>query len=270
MGTPVPKPFLKWAGGKRWLLERAEFRLPEYGGRYIEPFLGGGAVFFHLQPNNSILADSNLELVAAYQAIKSDWRSVERSLLRHQSRHSDGYYYEERARTRRAAHECAARFIYLNRACWNGLYRVNLSGRFNVPRGTKDTIIFDDDDFEAISRALSGADIRCADFSDTIQEAQEGDLIFIDPPYTAVHNYNGFLKYNQNIFCWNDQLRLKQSVADAVSRGAYVIMTNAAHSSIEDLYCDLGSPVRLMRQSVISGRAHGRAPTEELLFVLTP
>ncbi len=143
-----------------------------------------------------------------------------RHFRRHHRLHSEKYYYEERARTHRVAHEQAAQFIYLNRTCWNGLYRVNLRGEFNVPIGTKSSVTLETDDFKRISSQLKRATLTHSDFSHTINEAKRGDFLFIDPPYVTRHNFNGFVKYNDNIFSWNDQERLADCVVAAASRGA--------------------------------------------------
>lgn len=262
------KPFLKWAGGKRWIVERDEFRIPSYSGRYIEPFLGGGAVFFFHAPKEALLSDLNPRLIETYQSLRSDWQAVWSKLKTHQRNHSLDYYYVERSRSRRAPHARAAQFLYLNRACWNGLYRENLSGKFNVPIGTKSTIVFDNDDFEAVSERLKVATIFCGDFEDTINQAKSDDLIFVDPPYTTAHNYNGFVKYNQNIFSWNDQIRLRDSLVRAVSRNAKVVLTNAMHESVLALYEGISTIVEIPRQTVISGWSKGRKSTSESLIYM--
>ena len=262
------KPFLKWAGGKRWLVGHESFVVPEFSGRYIEPFLGGGAVFFALAPTAAILSDANPRLIETYFAIRNDWRTVVQLLETHHTRHCGSYYYTQRSARPATPSARAAQFIYLNRACWNGLYRVNRKGEFNVPIGTKNWIVSDDDDFEAVSQALQSADIRCSDFSTTLNEAGRGDLVFVDPPYTVAHNFNGFVKYNETIFSWDDQLRLKERLLMAAKRGASIVMTNADHPSIRALYEDVATVDALNRRSVISGPAHGRRSTTELLITL--
>ena len=262
------KPFLKWAGGKRWLVNHETFKAPDFSGRYIEPFLGGGAVFFHLAPGSALLSDINLKLVDTYKAIRDDWVGVWEALIDHQARHCKDYYYEVRAKNFDSQTERAGQFLYLNRTCWNGLYRENLSGRFNVPIGTKTKILMDDDNFEGAARLLKDAEIRCSDFSEVIGEATEGDLLFVDPPYTTAHNMNGFVKYNQKIFRWEDQVRLRDDLVDATHRGAKVILTNAHHESLTDLYRDHGKLVTVPRASVISGKSEGRSRTAELLVYM--
>jgi DNA adenine methylase len=215
--TPII-PFLKWAGGKRWFVQRALERMPRKFDRYVEPFLGGAAVYFALRPKAALLADTNARLIETYEAVQSDWSRVDRELKRHQAAHSRDYYYLERERSRRTAFTRAAQFIYLNRTCWNGLYRVNLNGTFNVPIGTKTAVVLDTDDFEEVSTLLSGATLKCCDFEEVLDECARGDFVFVDPPYTVKHNMNGFIKYNEKLFSWDDQVRLRDAVARAADR----------------------------------------------------
>lgn len=258
-------PFLKWAGGKRWLTKRElEFVPAEYD-TYIEPFLGSAAVFFYLRPRKAILADKNPLLIETYKAIRSDWRAIERQLSSYVGQHSDEFYYEERARRRLTPHTRAAQLIYLNRTCWNGLYRVNLNGKFNVPRGTKDEVILPTDDFEKIGGALKNAQLRTSDFVDTIRMAQRGDFIFADPPYTVKHNMNGFVKYNENIFSWKDQIRLRDALDRAMTRGVQFSMTNADHYTVRELYKDFPFIEKVPRNSVLAGKSEARTSTTELL-----
>lgn len=259
-------PFLKWAGGKRWLVGRPEFEIPNFSGRYIEPFLGGGAVFFHRQPSKAILSDVNPRLIDTYRAIKDDWQSVLVYLKEHQQLHSKEHYYETRKFWKPNLAERAAQFLYLNRTCWNGLYRENLRGEFNVPIGTKVTIVNDNEDLSCLSEILRPAELKCCDFSETIALADEGDFLFVDPPYTTAHNNNGFVKYNEGIFTWDDQIRLRDALCLAAGRGASILMTNADHGSVSDLYEDRAVLTKVARASVISGGNKGRGRTSELLI----
>lgn len=261
------KPFLKWAGGKRWLFESGQFSLPPFPGRYFEPFLGGGAVFFESQPQNAILSDANSGLIELYKVIQECPDALEERLRMHAKLHCKEYYYVIRKKEFSCPVERAAQFLYLNRTCWNGLYRENLKGQFNVPIGTKQTVIFETDDFKAWSKALSGARIECRDFEEAIEEAGSGDFIFVDPPYTVRHNLNGFVKYNQKIFAWDDQIRLRSALENAVDRGAAFAMTNADHESIRELYNGFGDLKTLSRYSVIAGSSLHRSASTELLIV---
>ena len=263
--TTKVAPFLKWAGGKRWFVENHSHFLETDFVRYIEPFLGSGAVFFHLLPQRAILSDANSDLVDTYRALKGDWQKVERNLQRHQRNHSKPYYYRIRVSKPRSAAGRAAKFIYLNRTCWNGLYRVNLRGEFNVPIGTKSNVLLDSDDFPQLSRVLRKARLVACDFEKSLSLAGRGDLVFCDPPYTVKHNSNGFIKYNEGLFSWDDQIRLRDSVVRARDRGAKVIVTNAHTASVRSLYKGVGTMSQLIRSSVISGNSSARGRFEELI-----
>lgn len=259
-------PFLKWAGGKRWLVDNHPDLLDVDFERYIEPFLGSGATYFKLAPKNAVLGDSNKELINAYLAIKACWEKVLDRLRVHHRKHCKEYYYKIRDSKPRSVHGKAARLIYLNRTCWNGLYRVNLSGDFNVPIGTKKDVILKTDDFLSISKLLSGARLVCADFQELIEEAREGDFVFVDPPYTIKHNNNGFVKYNESLFSWDDQIRLRDAVVSGIRKGAKFLVTNANHECIRELYKNVGELFELSRRSTISGKASYRGVYEELVI----
>jgi DNA adenine methylase len=261
-------PFLKWAGGKRWLARNHVELLPEFSGVYIEPFLGGGAVYFHLNPSRAVLNDQNPDLVNTYRAIKRAPGEVEKLLEVYQRKHSDDFYYHMRSSAPRSPTKRAARFLYLNRTCWNGLYRVNRQGAFNVPVGTKSNVVLPTDNFSAISKRLKRASLRSGDFAKVMTLATKGDLVFADPPYTVNHNLNGFLKYNESLFSWNDQIRLHAEAVAAVKRGAKVAITNADHESIWELYKeDLFTIHILQRFSKLSGENKGRKAITEILIV---
>jgi DNA adenine methylase len=262
------KPFLKWAGGKRWLVRRYPQLFDVDFDRYVEPFVGSGAVFFHVQPERSVIADVNPALMNVYSALRSDYRRVWAHLLEHARNHCDEYYYEVRSKKFGSEASRAARFLYLNRTCWNGLYRENLRGEFNVPRGTKDSVIFDDDDFAAVSEALASAKIRTDDFEKVLSGVKEDDFVFIDPPYTVKHNGNGFVKYNESIFSWNDQVRLAGAVKSKARSGASIIVTNAYHPTVVDLYRDFATVVPVERASILSGDRSYRGKTQEALILV--
>ncbi len=259
-------PFLKWAGGKRWLIDRYGKHFPDSFDRYFEPFLGGAAVFFSLQPLTAYLSDANRDLIDTYRAIKQDWRSVVKHLREHSNRHSKAHYYEIRDTQPRNLSRRAARFVYLNRTCWNGLYRVNSDGHFNVPIGTKMSVTHKTDDFSAISKVLKNAHLLCADFERALADVDENDFVFIDPPYTVKHGANGFLKYNEKIFSWNDQERLRNQIEILVDRRAKVLVSQADHKSIKNLYRGIGKQFRVERHSGISGDVSGRSNVNELLI----
>ncbi|WP_225768705.1 Dam family site-specific DNA-(adenine-N6)-methyltransferase [Inquilinus sp. Marseille-Q2685] len=262
------KPFLKWAGGKRWLAYRLGISKLDGVKKYIEPFVGSGAIFFHFQPENSILNDFNKNLVNTYKAIRDNVNEVVSILESHQKCHSAEYYYNIRNKRMEKMEEKAAQFIYLNRTCWNGLYRENKFGEFNVPKGTKDKVIFPDDDFISASMALKNAELYSDDFEAVIEKSNEGDLIFADPPYTVKHNRNGFLKYNEKIFSWDDQIRLRDCILRASQRGVKIVMTNAYHTSISCIYEPFAEITPLERHSVLSAKKNYRSTTQESLITI--
>jgi DNA adenine methylase len=259
-------PFLKWPGGKRWFVAKHSHLIPIEFDRYIEPFLGGGSVFFYLRPKRATIGDTNSDLIAAYQGLRDDCDAVEQALCRHELNHSADYYYGVRDSSPKSAIERAARFIYLNRTCFNGIYRVNLKGKFNVPKGTKSTVIFDQDDFEDASSLLQRAKICIADFEELVDTAKRNDLVFADPPYTVRHNSNAFIKYNEKLFSWDDQVRLADSLMRARNRGARIVVTNANHKAVRLLYADRGFHIRAVaRFSSISADPDRREQFQELV-----
>lgn len=261
------EPFLKWPGGKRWFANRHLDLVPGFSGTYIEPFAGSASLFFALSPKSAILSDVNSELANAYREIKLRHQRVFALLQMHAQRHSEEYYYRVRQESPTEKSERAARFIYLNRSCFNGIYRVNLKGEFNVPKGSKDKIILDTDDFAATSRRLRGTKILCKDFEPVIDLAQDDDFVFADPPYTVRHNNNGFIKYNENLFSWSDQERLAAALARAAKRGAKILATNANHTSLVEMYSSYGFHTRpISRYSSISGKGGARKMYEELVI----
>lgn len=249
------------------MMDSHEDLFPKDFNRYVEPFLGGGSVFFRICPHNALLSDINPRLIACYTELRDNWESVHNILRRHQRKHCKEYYYEERKRKHRLSVEKVAQFIYLNRTCWNGLFRVNLKGDFNVPIGTKNTVLLDTDNFEKTSAALQRAKLVAQDFEDTLSNCGRGDLVYVDPPYTVKHNFNGFVKYNENIFKWEDQVRLRDCIVAAISRGARVVISNADHESVRSLYDGIGQLMTLNRSSVIAGRADKRGTVNELLVL---
>lgn len=259
-------PFLKWAGGKRWLISSHDELFPNEFGRYYEPFLGSAAVFFRLTPTKATLGDTNSDLIDCYIAIRDSWQKVEKLLRQHQDNHSHFHYEKIRASRPSSIEGKAARFIYLNRTCWNALYRVNLKGEFNVPIGTKTNVLLNTDDFEAIAKQLKHVTLATSDFEVLVNRARSGDFVFADPPYTVKHNFNGFVKYNERIFRWEDQVRLSKCLRRASDRGVHVLSTNANHPSIVDLYRDHFSLLPVKRRSVIAADSKFRGHYDELII----
>ncbi len=259
-------PFLKWAGGKRWLISKIDTLFPKNFtfNNYCEPFLGSGAVFFHLNPPTGFLSDLNPNLINVYSVIRDDWAGLLDILTTYHEKHCFDFYYNIRKSAPIDPLYSAARFLYLNRTCWNGLYRVNRNGEFNVPKGTKNNVILETDDFQKISASLKNMDIADCDFELTMDKSKSGDFVFVDPPYTVKHNLNGFLKYNENIFSWNDQVRLKNAILKAKKRGVFILLLNADHQCIKELYTGIGEMTTLRRPSLIAGNSNARGTYSEL------
>lgn len=264
-------PFLKWPGGKRWLMSKYNHFFPRNFQHYYEPFLGGGSAFFSLCPANATLSDLNKELVNLYQVMRDNYYELAHSMLDHQKSHCKEYYYTIRSAYYDDSLLSASRFLYLNRMCYNGMYRVNKAGRFNVPLGTKQNCIYDIDKFPFYSDLLKNTEIIASDFADIIKQASEDDFIFADPPYTISHNQNSFIKYNEQLFTWEDQQRLLTSLCEARDRGVNIIATNANFSALKDMYINKGFFVKVLeRFSPISGRVDRRCKQEELIIASNP
>jgi DNA adenine methylase len=259
-------PFLKWAGGKSWLFREGIFTMPDFQGDYREPFLGGGAAFFAQHPKSAFLSDANASLIELYRVVQSSPIELFNQLKLHSSNHSMEYYYKVRSNRFDTEIERAAQFLYLNRMCFNGLYRVNNQGKFNVPIGSNKKVLLENDNFEAWSERLRNVELEVLDFEKAIDKARKNDLIFADPPYTVRHNLNGFVKYNQKIFLWDDQVRLRDSLRRAKLRGAKFVLTNANHHSIRELYTDFTTITEIERRSSIASNNKFRGLYSEVII----
>lgn len=247
----VAQPFLKFCGGKRQLLPEIRKYVPEKFGRYFEPFVGGGAVFFDLvaagrmarhvvAPPGAVLGDANQELMATYGAVRSGVEKVCARLRRHADRHSETYYYGVRARPYDAKGSVAcvgARMIYLNRTSFNGLYRVNKRGEFNVPFGRyKNPTICDKENLLACSRALRMAKLESGDFEVIVALAERGDFAYFDSPYCPVSTTSNFTSYTRDGFTLDDQRRLAECARALKARGVHVLLSNADVPIVRKLY----------------------------------
>lgn len=235
-----PRPFLKWAGGKGRLLEQYQRFFPQHDYRYFEPFLGGGAVFFHLQPAEATLSDINPELVNVYQCVQRQVEAVISILIEHSQHHSHDHYYQVRASELDTPTERAARFIYLNKTCFNGLYRENAQGKFNVPMGRyKKPRICDPELLRSVSAALQSAHITERSFSEVLQEAQTPqDFVYFDPPYYPISTTSDFTAYSRGAFAKEDQEQLRDVFATLAQRGVQVMLSNSDCDFIRHLYQD--------------------------------
>ena len=260
-------PFLKWPGGKRWFINQYLDIFPQEYNNYYEPFLGGGSVFFALRPHKAIITDINCDLINLYIVMREKPEELKELLKQHQYAHCRTYYYQVREKNYSTDLEKAAKFLYLNRTCFNGMYRVNKNGIFNVPIGTKENCTYDIGMFGEYAKVLKSADIYTADFEQTIAKTQKGDLLFVDPPYAVQKNQDGFIKYNDRLFTWNDQERLYRCLYEAKERGVIIILTNVNCEEIREMYVSGDFFINdLERVSTIAGKASKRGVIKELLI----
>lgn len=240
-----PRPFLKWAGGKTQLLAQFEALYPPAMDvrRYLEPFVGSGAVFFQvrdlLRPKEVILADSNQDLVQVYRSVRDEVEEVIRRLRHHRSRHSREHYYRVRALGPRRLSSAgrAARLIYLNKTCFNGLFRVNRAGKFNVPMGRyRNPPILDEENLRAASASLQKVELKVAHFRKTLDYARAGDFIYFDPPYHPVSATSYFTSYTSGSFQLSDQAELADVYRELHRRGCLLMLSNSECTAIRRLY----------------------------------
>jgi DNA adenine methylase len=239
------RPFLKWAGGKRQLLPAILGKIPAGIRTYFEPFAGGGAVLFALQPPRACINDANAELVNLYRVVQSDPEALIASAKKH--RHSETYYYKQRALDRSEGFSTtpavnrASRILFLNKTCYNGLFRVNRSGQFNAPFGHyKNPCIVDEAVIRAVSRYFNEAQvtITCEDFAEAVVGARKGDFVYLDPPYDPVSDTASFTSYHLNRFGKDEQRRLKALCDDLTRRQCRLLLSNSDTAFIRELYGD--------------------------------
>lgn len=257
-------PFLKWAGGKQWIAKRIASLVPTDNCTYFEPFLGGGSLFFAAQPSRAVLSDINSRLIEAYITIRRHPVDVIGQLA--QWRNTEIDYYRVRSAGYSNLVKRAAQFVYLNKTCWNGLYRVNQKGEFNVPYANNRRQVYSEDSLLLASRALHSAKLICCDFEESLSFASSGDFVYLDPPYTVLHSDNGFRRYNERIFRWEDQIRLALAANSLVDRGCFVIVSNADHAEIIRLYSKFRY-LKLERNSLLAANSQRRRKTSEALFL---
>ncbi|MEB3342753.1 DNA adenine methylase [Okeania sp.] len=280
--NPIVKPFLKWAGGKRQLLSE----LTKYINRkslnkstYYEPFIGGGALLFELQPTRAVISDKNQELINCYQVVRDSLDDLIEELRKHQENNNTvNYFYEIRNLDRSPKEynnlskvEKAARIIYLNKTCYNGLFRVNSQGQFNVPCGKyKKPNVLDEAVLKAVSKYLnkSQVEILNLDFSEAVENAKKGDFIYFDPPYDPVSNTASFTGYDINGFNKDEQKRLKEVFDELTDRGCLVILSNSRTDFIMDLYKDYQDKIKIVRAArSINSKGLKRGKVDEILVL---
>ncbi len=234
-----PRPFVKWAGGKRQILKELISRVPGNFKTYYEPFVGGGALLFELSPPKAVISDLNYELINAYTVVRDRVEELIEDLKSH--RNERDYYYRIRSVNPEELDPVkrASRFIYLNRTCYNGLYRVNRRGEFNVPFGSyKNPRICDEDNLRAVSEYLRSNDVKIlgGDYREVLRSAEEGDFVYLDPPYAPVSRTAGFTDYVAGGFGEEDQIMLREEVRRLTSRGVRVLLSNSDTEFVRELY----------------------------------
>ncbi len=273
-----PKPFIKWVGGKRQLLD--QFRLmnlypPEkfdpLKNNYFEPFVGGGAVFFDLMPEKAYLSDLNKELVITYNVIKNNLNLLVKSLKKHKNTKEHFLKMRSKKIDKLTDIEIASRFIYLNRTCFNGLYRVNSKGEFNVPFGqNKNPLICDEKNLEKVSKALQNVEIKNEDYKNVLRYAKKGDFVYFDPPYYPVSKTSSFTAYTKKSFLEKEQIELRDTFVELTKRGCFVMLSNSDTPFINKIYSDIKSrKIRISKvyaNRAVNSKASGRGKITEVLI----
>ena len=269
-------PVVKWAWGKRQILEKLKANLPEKFNNYFEPFIGGGALLFDLAPKNATINDVNQELLAIYTCLKDDelYRLMLEELDKHEKNHSEEYYYHVREWDRDPRFELeplwkrAARAIYLNKSCFNGLYRVNAKGYFNVPSAKKEHVVtYSKANMEEIHEYFKddNVTILSGDFVEATRNAHEGDFVYFDPPYDSWEDKESFTAYSKFDFNKDDQRRLADCFKDLTNRGVKCMLSNHNTAYINELYNGFNIQV-IKAKRMINANAAGRGAVEEVII----
>lgn len=272
--NPIVKPFLKWAGGKRQLLPEIQKYIPKKYNRYYEVFIGGGAILFSIQPTNAVINDSNQELINCYKVIRDNPDQLILKLKEHKN--EPNYFYKIRELDRKTTQyeklskvEKAARIIYLNKTCYNGLFRVNSQGQFNVPFGKyKNPDIVNEAVIKAVGKYLRDNEIKILnyDFSNALNSAEKGDFIYLDPPYDPISDTSSFTGYDINGFNRKEQKRLKEIIDELHQKGCKVLLSNSYTNFICDLYSnDYYKQIKISAIRAINSQGHKRGKVDEIL-----
>jgi DNA adenine methylase len=260
----VVKPLLKWPGGKRWVAPfLARVLRPRLTGFYYEPFLGGGAVFLELKPERAVLSDINQELMHFVTTLRLDAERLVTAVWRY-SNTAECYYSVRRARPRTAV-GAAARFLYLNKTCWGGVYRLNTNGSFNTPFGDSHRVICRRKEAFEAAKAFSAARLECTDFENAVRLASVGDVVYCDPPY-SFEGSNGFIRYNERLFSKDDHQRLAKCSREASDRGASVAVSALDDEDCVELYPGWWR-VDVSRSSRVSRKSSGRRVVNEVILL---
>lgn len=269
------QPFVKWAGGKRQIMPELLKLLPKKFKRYYEPFVGGGALLFELAPNQAIINDSNKELICVYKCLRNKrlFKLLFEECKKHEQNHSEEYYYEVRDLDKKRSYKKlpmyikAARCIYLNKACFNGLFRVNSKGYFNVPSGKKKEVTcVDDKNFNSIHKYFHKRKpvILNKDFEEAIKTAKPQDFVYFDPPYDVVTD-TSFVSYTTGGFDKKEQERLAKVIKDLTEKGVYVMLSNSNTEFIRELYKDFNIHIVEARRN-INSKGDKRGKVEEVII----
>jgi DNA adenine methylase len=266
---PWSKPFLRWAGSKRSLLSELLEHYRRTGGRYVEPFAGSACLFFAARPSEAVIGDLNAELIATYRVLTAHPRLLSRAL---REWHTDtDTYYEVRALgpDDLAPVDRAARFIYLNRLCFNGLYRTNRAGQFNVPYGQRTGMLPSEAHLYRCSVALRSATLRCGDFAQTTEDVRAGDFVYLDPPYTRTP-HNAYGVYGYGSFSEQDMRRMLETLCMIDDRGATFLFSYADIPSAIEGIPERWSVMRLTARGRIAANTRARTPRAEILITNAP
>lgn len=270
------KPFVKWAGGKTQIISKLKDYMPKTFDNYYEPFVGGGALLFSIAPKTAIINDSNEELMCVYDCLRSDelYNEFINCLIAYENSHSEDNYYKIREMDRMIGfkqlpiYERAARMVYLNKSCFNGLYRVNSKGYFNVPSNKKDKLVaFDRDNMNKLHNYFMNNKIRtyCDDFERAVDSAKEGDFVYFDPPYDTWEEKESFTSYSKDSFGKEEQIRLANVVRKLSNKGVKVMLSNHNTKFINDLYEGFNIYV-VEAKRMINSKADGRGFVEEVII----
>lgn len=270
------KPFTKWTGGKRQLLDVLTANMPEEYETYYEPFIGGGALFFELQPSNAVINDLNSDLVRTYETIKNNVEELIDHLYIHDEHNAKEYYYDIRSMDRDGRYdemsdtEKAARLMYMLRVNFNGLYRVNSKGQFNTPYGKyKNPKIVDEDLLYSINHYLNNNNVAILNksFEEALETAKESDFIYLDPPYVPLSASSNFTAYTSEGFGYEEQVLLRDTFVELDKRGCYVMLSNSSAELVYDLYKDYSdSTIEVGATRMINSNAKKRGVVKELLI----
>lgn len=273
LDSNLPQPFVKWAGGKSQLVDQLCRLLPRRYNRFYEPFVGGGALFFRLRPSKAVISDANYELINAYKVIKHNLNSLVAELDDIKAHKLNSTLYETYRKMKPESLDRAkraARFIFLNKTCYNGLYRVNREGQFNVPFGKYEHMpkLYDRENLKQIGKLLHTTRIMCSDFETALRDADDGDLVYLDPPYIPEPETAGFIDYTKKAFSTADQDRLAKVFKSLAKRHCQVMLSHSDTRRVWELYGDFsGTTYEFAADRMINCIGSKRTGFKELVIL---